>query len=447
MSGKPKPADNESNDVQKVTILLVDDMVDTREGLKKLLSYEPDFKVVGTAGTGREGLEMTKQLKPDIVLMDINMPDMDGLEAASRITKSIWKTGVIMMSVQDDTDYIQRAMKAGARFFLPKPVDMNKLYSTIRDVYQVMEPMRRQWQMIEEGAGIANIQQIAEKSASSGDRAGHVIVVYSPQGGSGVTMLATSLASGLMKNNSRTLLIDANMEFGDVAAFLDIRPQATLADVAESAHDIDVDYFDNFVTTHNSGIRVLPGVMKPTIGADIRANAPDAVANIINQIRGYYDFIVVDTAKSLFDVVNASLFDIATKIVMIVTPTLPSIKNARLVLEVFDGNGFAPEKISIVINKNPEAARKGAVPPPEKIQTYLRRNIDGIIPLVDESFILNAINRGVPVIASDRDTRKAPIAQLLKYSDTLYGMLMGAQEAEPRLDTRPSGIGRIFGSR
>jgi pilus assembly protein CpaE len=446
MSGRPKPADNDGGDTQKVTILLVDDMVDTREGLKKLLSYEPDFKVVGTAGTGREGLEMTKQLKPDIVLMDINMPDMDGLEAAGRITKSIWKTGVIMMSVQDDTDYIQRAMKAGARFFLPKPVDMTKLYSTIRDVYQVMEPMRRQWQMIEDGAGIANIQ-MADKPTTGGERAGHVIVVYSPQGGSGVTMLATSLASGLMKNNSRTLLIDANMEFGDVAAFLDIRPQATLADVAESANDIDVDYFDNFVTTHNSGIRVLPGVMKPSIGADIRANAPDAVANIVNQVRGHYDFIIIDTAKSLFDSINASLFDIATKIVMIVTPTLPSIKNMRLVLEVFDSNGFAPEKTSIVINKNPEAARKGAVPPPDKIQTYLRRTIDGIIPLVDESFILNAINRGVPVIASDRDTRKAPIAQLLKYSDTLFGMLMGVQDTEPERDNRPSGISRIFGSR
>lgn len=447
MSGKPRPVDNSNNDSPKVTILLVDDMVDTREGLKKLLSYEPDLKVIGTAGTGREGLEMTKQLEPDIVIMDINMPDMDGLEAAGRITKSIWKTGVIMMSVQDDTDYIQRAMKAGARFFLPKPVDMTKLYSTVRDVYQVMEPMRRQWQAIKEGAVLDRIQA-ADKPATNGDRAGHVIVVYSPQGGSGVTMLATSLASGLMKNNSRTLLIDANMEFGDVAAFLDIRPQATLADVAGSAHDIDVDYFDNFVVTHNSGIRVLPGVMKPTIGADIRTNAPDAVASIISQIRGHYDFIIVDTAKSLFDVVNASLFDIASKIVMIVTPTLPSIKNMRLVLEVFDGNGFPPEKVSIVINKNPENARKGAVPPPEKIQTYLRRNIDGIIPLVDESFILNAINRGVPVIASDRDTRKAPIAQLLKYSDALYSTLMGVQETEqPEREHRPSGIGRIFGSR
>jgi len=125
-----------------ITILLVDDIADTRESIKKLLAFEQDFQVVGSASNGREGVELAKELKPDIVIMDINMPDMDGLEAAGLITKAVPTTGVIMMSVQSDHDYMQRAMLAGARFFLAKPVNMDQLYSTIRNVYQQYETIR-----------------------------------------------------------------------------------------------------------------------------------------------------------------------------------------------------------------------------------------------------------------------------------------------------------------
>lgn len=448
MSGNPRPTQDDGGK-RVITVLLVDDMMDTRESIKKLLSFEPDFKVIGTAATGREGVEMTRQLEPDVVIMDINMPDMDGLEASSRITKSIWKTGIIIMSVQDDSDYIQRAMMAGARNFLPKPANMDKLYSTIRSVYEQMAPMRMQWEMIKQGG----IPTIADTNTSSGgDRAGHIIVTYSPQGGSGVTTIATSLASGLMKNGSKTLLIDANMEFGDVAAFLDIRAQQTLVDAIESATDLDAEYFDHIVTTHNSGIRVLPAPPRPSVGEEIRANSPHLVAELVKQIRGYYDFIVIDTAKSLYDQVTANLLTIATKIVLVVVPTLPCIKNMKLVLDIFDQDGITPERTSILINKNPENNKKGVNPAPEKIQTYLRRPIDGIIPLVDENFILSAINRGVPVIASDRDTNKAPIKQLLKYSEFLYATLTG--EGEPQADASKekrssgiSGISKLFGSR
>ena len=131
-------------DGTEITILLVDDIAETRESIKKLLAFEPDFKVVGSASNGREGVEQAKELRPDIIIMDINMPDMDGLEAASLVTKAVPTAGVIMMSVQNDSDYLNKAMLAGARFFLSKPVNMDQLYTTIRTVYQQYEPMRRQ---------------------------------------------------------------------------------------------------------------------------------------------------------------------------------------------------------------------------------------------------------------------------------------------------------------
>ena len=146
MSGS-KPAAGDDSKIQQITILLVDDIPETRENIKKLLAFEADMKVVGGAGNGREGVEMAKELKPDIIIMDINMPDMDGLEATALITKTVPQCAVIIMSVQDEVDYMRRAMGAGARDFIAKPINIDDLTNTIRAVYRNHEAIRKQYQM------------------------------------------------------------------------------------------------------------------------------------------------------------------------------------------------------------------------------------------------------------------------------------------------------------
>src|SRR5947209_19700689 len=119
-----------------IKVLIVDDIPETRENLKKLLAFEADIEVVGTASTGREGLEMAQELLPEIILMDINMPDMDGIAATEAISKAVPSTSVVMMSVQSEADYLRRAMLAGARDFLTKPISGEELYATVRSVYE-----------------------------------------------------------------------------------------------------------------------------------------------------------------------------------------------------------------------------------------------------------------------------------------------------------------------
>jgi len=76
------------NKKNTIKVLIVDDIPETRDNLKKLLAFEPDIDVIGTAGTGREGLELAQEFNPDIILMDINMPDMDGIAATEAIRKA-----------------------------------------------------------------------------------------------------------------------------------------------------------------------------------------------------------------------------------------------------------------------------------------------------------------------------------------------------------------------
>jgi pilus assembly protein CpaE len=433
-----------------ITILLVDDIAETRESIKKLLAFEQEFKVVGTASNGREGVERAKELEPDIVIMDINMPDMDGLEAAGLITKSVPAIGVIMMSVQDDPDYMQKAMLAGARFFLTKPVNMDQLYSTIRNVYQQYAPIRDQLKRLKGQLDV--MPMMVGKSKKEGDRPGHIIAVYSPKGGTGCTTIATSLASGLMKEGIKTLLVDVDLEFGDVGVFLEMKSPTTLVDLVENADDVDIEYFDSVVSTHNSGVKVLLGPRHPSYGIEVRDNNPEAIASIINQIAGHYDFVILDLGKSI-DAVSAPLLEMATKIVLITVPTLPCIKNVKLVLDFFDQAGFGPEKTMLVINKaidSPSGRVSKVYVPAQRIQSFLKRPVEGLIPLVDEAIILTAIQSGVPVIASDRDTSKDPIKQLLELSNHVFSSLMGTDsffEEDDILEEKPkrSGIRGLFG--
>ena len=99
-------------------VLIVDDQEETRKNVARLLQFENDINVVGTARTGQDAIKQTIALDPDVVLMDINMPDMDGIEATERIQAQAPVSQIVILSVQGDTNYMRRAMLAGARDFL-----------------------------------------------------------------------------------------------------------------------------------------------------------------------------------------------------------------------------------------------------------------------------------------------------------------------------------------
>lgn len=424
----------------QITIMLVDDIPETRENIKKLLAFESDMKVVGTAGTGREGVDMATQMKPDVIIMDINMPDMDGLQATSLINKSVPQSAVIMMSVQDDADYMRRAMLAGARDFLAKPVNIDDLTNTIRTVYRNHEAIRKQYSLAQMAtpADALKASQLLEQGI--GERPGHVIVVYSPQGGSGVTTVSTGLATSLMKKGVRVLLIDADLQFGDVATFLAIQSQITAVEIAEDVDDLDPEHFDNVVATHASGLKVLVAPSRPEM-AEVLFKLPNVIAQIITKVKSSYDYVVVDTSTNLNDI-NLALFDVAHKIVIVTTPSLPAVKNTKFVLDLFDKIGYEPDRTTILLNKvYTERERKAATLATDRIQTFFRRPIAMEIPVVDERLIMAAILKGVPITLAERDRSKPPVKQLYDVAKLLSDALSGEGTPEAEKDKKPSGGG------
>src|SRR5258708_33692748 len=104
-----------------IRLLIVDDIPTTLENLQKLLSFEDDIEVCGTAADGRRAIEEARRLQPDIVLMDVNMPQLDGIQATELMATEVPGSPVIIMSVQGERDYIGRSLLAGGRAVLINP--------------------------------------------------------------------------------------------------------------------------------------------------------------------------------------------------------------------------------------------------------------------------------------------------------------------------------------
>ena len=122
--------------VKQIRILLADDHTVMRRGLRLLLESQPGFVVVGEASDGRQAVEQTEVTKPDVVVLDIAMPNLNGIEAAQRITSLLPHTAIVFLSMHSDESYVLRALKAGAKGYLLKDSAEGDLIEAIKAVSQ-----------------------------------------------------------------------------------------------------------------------------------------------------------------------------------------------------------------------------------------------------------------------------------------------------------------------
>ena len=120
--------------LKRITVLLAEDHMIVREGFRKLLELEKDLQVVGEAQTGRQAVALAKKLRPDVVLMDIAMPLLNGLEATRQVLKAVPATKVLILSAHSDDAYVKNATESGAAGFLLKQTSSHVVCEAIREV-------------------------------------------------------------------------------------------------------------------------------------------------------------------------------------------------------------------------------------------------------------------------------------------------------------------------
>lgn len=368
----------------KIRVMIVDDIVDTRDQLEKLLFFEKDIEVIAKASNGREAVAMAKQYKPDVILMDINMPDMDGITATEAIMTQDPAIQVIIMSVQGETDYLRRAMLAGAREFLTKPISADDLYKSIRHVHRLA----------------ATRPRVAVQSASGGDSPGsdnggvqgQIIAVFSPKGGVGTSTVAANLAVALRQHtNKKVALVDGNVIFGDLNVILNLVSTKTIVDLANRIADIDRDLLNDVLATHTSQVKVLLSPPNPQTGELVTA---DHLRAILEFMRREFDYVVVDTQASFQDRTLAVL-DTADRIVALMTLEMPCIKNIKLFLEVADLLEYPHEKTLLVLNKADNRLGIRVTNVEENIQRKVALQVAN-----GAQDVTLSINQGVPLVIS-----------------------------------------------
>lgn len=118
----------------KTRIAIIDDHQLFREGIKRILEFEGDFEVVAEGSGGSEALSIVETHRPDLVLMDINMPDINGVEATKQLIEAYPDTKVVVLSIHDDENYVMRALQTGATGYLLKEMDADTLIEAVRVV-------------------------------------------------------------------------------------------------------------------------------------------------------------------------------------------------------------------------------------------------------------------------------------------------------------------------
>ncbi|MFO7681088.1 MAG: response regulator [Chloroflexota bacterium] len=417
-----------------IRVLIVDDLPETRENVRKLLQFESDIEVIGQAGTGEQAVEMAQEYRPDIILMDINMPGIDGIGASQKISELVPTSQIIIMSVQSDSDYLRRAMLAGARDFLTKPFGGDELVAAVRRV-NAKKPIIHQAPVYAQASGSGGVGAKAVTSE------GFVISVFSPKGGSGCTTLAINVAVLLAQKEYRTLLIDGSLQFGDVSVMINMKPVTSIVDLSNRGSEIDADLVSSVVQIHKSGLHVLMAPPRPEM-ADVVTDA--TIKGMLANLRPLYDFIIIDTTSSLNDIA-LTLLDESDRILLVTQQTLPSLKNVSRFFDLTQSLEYQTKKVWLVVNR---ATKKQGISIKD-ISDTLKRPIFMAIP-EDILTVDTAIDQGVPVVLGSG--KKQPVAEAfhklaIKISTELSAEL-NEEKAKPQSESEAAGLfGKLFGKR
>ncbi|MFN2113907.1 MAG: response regulator [Anaerolineales bacterium] len=376
------------------TVLIVDDQEETRKNVARLLQFENDINVVGTARTGADAIKQTVSLDPDVVLMDINMPDMDGIEATERIQEQAPVSQIVILSVQGDTNYMRRAMLAGARDFLTKPPKSDELVSVIRragkiaKTYRTEVRVRGTGSLVDPGTGTFPTSGI-----------GKIIAVYSPKGGVGTTTIAANLAVTLHSLETPAVIVDANLQFGDVQVFFNERGRTSIVDLTPNVDQLDRELVEDVVLHHqNSGVDIVSAPATPEDGEHVTGQD---LVKVLKFLARMYSYVIVDTNSYLADETIDTL-DACDLLVLVSSQDIPAIINTRSVLQLLITRlGISKQKIILVMNR---FDRQIAITP-DKVGHNLGHKVACVL-FEDREVVVPGVNRGIPFMLGEGKSKE-----------------------------------------
>jgi pilus assembly protein CpaE len=375
--------------MQPIKVMVVDDVAETRSSIKQLLELTGGFEVIGEAADGQDALNKALELRPDCVLLDVNMPVMDGITAAERFFVQFPDLAIVMMSVQGEKEYLRKSMAAGARDYLVKPFSPDELASTITRAVEVTQ--RRH----------VESTHVVTK---------HVLVL-GPKGGVGRTTITANIALALATLGDSTCILDLNTQFSDLAMMLDIVPVQTLS-ALQGNDTITHDDIEAIVEKHDSGVHVLAAPTRPEEAESITV---PLVEGVLAALQSMYQWVIVDAPAELHDLIFPVL-DQKPLCLLVMTPDLAPVRNTGQLLKLLHELEYDMDSAKVVLNC--WEAKKAVTA--DVIERNLKLPVSVHIPY-DPEVMQSAANRGVPVVIGNPKSSSGKALQELV--DNLCGKI------------------------
>ncbi|MEA1961388.1 MAG: response regulator [Bacillota bacterium] len=373
--------------MKKIKIILADDNTNTRSSIRKQLELDHSIDVAAEAATGKEVLDKIRQVEPEIVLMDINMPEMDGIKATQQISSQYPQVYVILISVIDKTESFRKAMIAGAKEYLVKPLSAAELNATVR---QVAELRRKQQKLPKEKSDL--VKSLSKKKENK------IVTVFGTKGGVGKSLICTNLAvAAAQKYKNHVGIVDLDIQFGDISVMMDLNPRKTISELMQEGEEPGKELLEEYVYERN-GVNVLAAPNKPEFSELV---TPAGVEKVLEVCKELYRFTLVDTPSFLDDTTLTAL-EVADLILLVISLDLPTIKNVKKGLEVLRSLQMLP-KTRLILNRSSGIAGIE----PRDVEKVLDMKIKAEVPS-DGKLVISSLNQGIPFV---RMNPKAPVSK------------------------------------
>jgi pilus assembly protein CpaE len=222
-------------------------------------------------------------------------------------------------------------------------------------------------------------------------------VILGPKGGTGKTLVSTNLAVALAAEGRRPVLVDLDLQFGDIGLALGLRPDKTIYDLARSGGSLDEDKLDAYLVRHSSGLRVL---LAPTRPDHASAVGVDFLRDVFTTLRSMSDYVIVDTPPGFTPEVIAAI-DSSSNVCIVGMLDSLSLKNTKLGLETLELMGYSQERIALVLNR--ADTRVGITH--EDVEAIIGRAPQVFIP--SDRQIPISVNDGTPIVMKDERSEAA----------------------------------------
>jgi len=362
-----------------IRVLIADDSATMRRALGALIEAQPDMDLVDSAFNGREAVRLATEFQPDIVLMDLHMPDMDGIQATWLVASKAPNGAVIMVTSEEGVGFLQRAMAAGAQGYVLKPFgDGTELLQTVRETYSRNLARRP-------------VSTLTEAPPPASLKIGKRVAVFGAKGGVGKTSLAVGLALALKEQSQESVvLFDADFLFGDANIHLDLATDRSILDLVPHIDALDSSLIDQVTAKHRTGVHLLARPPRPEQAEIVSADHVRAVMGILATM---YEYTVVDTQPS-YDERMLAVLDLADVYVLVLVPDLGPLRNTRHFLDVARSLGYPEDRMCFVLNRADSLS--GLTPDDIKSVLGTRR----VLELPSAGLALSkAINSGTPLVA------------------------------------------------